>query len=100
MCVSALASGQRSRNDVARKHGPTRRRGFGPTMCVKYARNSAFARDHGLPSRSALKNPGARRLEAAGVELEIRGIGNFLMARDFWRELLEMAVLAAARGLH
>src|SRR5438093_13770510 len=38
------------------------------------------------------------RMEAAGVELEIRGIGNFLMARDFWRELLDVAVLAAARG--
>ena len=41
-----------------------------------------------------------RRLEAAGVELEIRTIRNFLMARDFWRELIDVAVLAAARGLH
>ena len=37
---------------------------------------------------------------AAGVELEIRGIGNFLMARGFWSELLDVAVLAAARCLH
>jgi hypothetical protein len=39
-------------------------------------------------------------VEAAGVEPEIRRVGNFLMARDFWREFGDMAALAADRGLH
>jgi len=39
-------------------------------------------------------------MEAAGVEPEIRAIGSFLMARDFWRELVDTAAFAAARGLH
>ena len=39
-------------------------------------------------------------MEAAGVEPEIRGLGNLLMARDFWREFVDTAALAAARGFH
>jgi len=39
-------------------------------------------------------------VEAAGVEPEIRRVGNFLMAHDFWRELVDTAALAASRGLH
>jgi hypothetical protein len=54
-----------------------------------------------LANRSSLTNARERRLvEAAGVELEIRAIGKFLVARDFWRELLDAAAVAAARGLH
>jgi hypothetical protein len=41
-----------------------------------------------------------RRLEAAGVEPEIRGMDKFLMAHDFWREFVDTPTLAARCGLH